>query len=712
MIGLDTETTGMDFRHDSKPYLVTTCNGKENTWWEWVVDPTTRQPEVPKSDLAEIQEVIDGADLLVLQGAKFDYTALQTVFKGKLRWDWSKVRDTLVAGHLLASNQPHDLTTMAMVYCGINLQPYEDKIKKITVEARKIALGLGFVLASDELTSMPSTKGSSKKWKLDMWVPRVLAKRLGKPKDDPWFTACHDYANSDPAATLLVYQEQEKHIKKLGLWKIYLEKLKSLSVAFKMEDVGVSLNRSRLEKLKVGYVQDSAKFGTTCTEIAQGLGYELALPKGGNNKSLNQFLFGREAEDCCSKCKGTGSYRRKTCGVCSGTSDGLPAAQWLNLRTVKQSPKTGKPSLDKVAIEIYLSTLPPKGVQYRFVDALRAKRKRDTSVMYMEAYKRFWLPTGKRHRGKKPEWYRLHPNLNPTGTDTLRWSSANPNEQNISKQDIDGQAGKNLRHCFGPLLGREWWSLDAENIELRIPAYQANEEEMIQLFERPNDPPYFGSYHLLVFDILHPDKFKEHGKECKQIYAGSWYQWIKNGNFAVQYGAVESSGTADRAYHVKGAQHRLQRRFSKVKTFGNKMIAYAKKHGHVETLPDKTVDPMRGYPLLCSRSNWGNVLPTIPLNYHTQGTAGWWMMKAMIRCQAYLDTLNAERDQQYHMIMQVHDELVFDFPKLPPRNRKPGNLPKIKAIKKLMERGGNDIGIPTPVGVDYHPNNWAEGVTV
>ena len=144
------------------------------------------------------------------------------------------------------------------------------------------------------------------------------------------------------------------------------------------------------------------------------------------------------------------------------------------------------------------------------------------------------------------------------------------------------------------------------------------------------------------------------------------------------------------------------------------MIELANKTGGVETIPDRTVDATRGYPLLCTRSKWGTILPTVPLNYHIQGTAMWWMMKAMIRCQAYLDELNgARKEPAYFMVMQVHDELVFDFPHM----KNHGNLPKIRKIKRLMEEGGRDLvvstgSIPTPVSCEYHEHNWSEGESV
>lgn len=81
-----------------------------------------------------------------------------------------------------------------------------------------------------------------------------------------------------------------------------------------------------------------------------------------------------------------------------------------------------------------------------------------------------------------------------------------------------------------------------------------------------------------------------------------------------------------------------------------------------------------------------------------------WMSRAMVRCQEYLDRLNVEHPgRNYRMIMQIHDEIIFDFPALGSRN-----YPKVKRLQRLMEQGGQDIGVPTPVNVEYHPDNWAE----
>lgn len=372
------------------------------------------------------------------------------------------------------------------------------------------------------------------------------------------------------------------------------------------------------------------------------------------------------------------------------------------------------------------------------------------------------------------DFYVIHPSLSPTGTDTLRWSSQNPNSQNISKQgmmclycfgdgdgngieaDGKGMEGKclfcrgkgvdpkNLRYCFGPLPGWEWWSLDAKNIELRIPFYKAGEQELINLFERPDEPPYYGSNHLLNFQVIYPDIWNgEMGKvcndgcckgkttditligpHCKKKFASTWYQYCKNGNFAVQYGAQERK--ADATYKRKGAFLQIQEKFKNLAAYNRKITQFATRHGYVETIPDRSVDPKRGYPLLCTRTENGTILPTVPLSYHVQGSAMWWTFKAMLRVEEKLKEWRKKGFVAY-IVMQVHDELVIAMPRRgdpskwdrknqnTPENRKiffESNLWRIEILRKLMAKGGEDFDLPTPVGAEYHANNWGEGVTL
>jgi DNA polymerase I-like protein with 3'-5' exonuclease and polymerase domains len=194
----------------------------------------------------------------------------------------------------------------------------------------------------------------------------------------------------------------------------------------------------------------------------------------------------------------------------------------------------------------------------------------------------------------------------------------------------------------------------------------------------------------------------EAGRYCKSKYKASYYQWDKNGGFCKQYGGQRAK--TDATFHRDGAFDLLDSRFSRLAKLNAATVAFAEKHGYVETLPDKTVDPRRGYPLLCTRTEWGKVLPTVPLNYKVQGTAMWCTRKAMVRCEEQLAAWRKEGFDAY-IVMQVHDEIDFDFPV-----GGAANLWRAKRLQQLMAQSGEDVGIPLRVGVSYHPRNWAEEV--
>lgn len=727
MFSLDSETLGLDVHHGAKPFFVTVCHDNgEQQFWEWDVNPVTRQPIIPKEDVKQISNLLEVArkwgestgfqktaeeHVVVGQNCKFDAAALHSI--GVSNWPWKQTRDTLIAGHLLASNQPHDLTSMAVHYLGCDIEPLEKKLKEACNQARRIIQQAKLKVKRSEengtdcddedrflatwriakqgLPEMPSAKSESKEkgadglsksspWAFDMWLARALidhwwetsesrgywsekdSSHGAKNKsgwefrppeiengDHPWWTVLADYSNADSAITLALWKVMEKELKKRNLWAIYKERLEVLPVVAKMERHGVTVNGKNLHKLEDDFVTESERLGRVCVNIAADRGFDLELPKSGSNDLLDQFCFGlfKEGEDGT---KLKGAFNRTKSTTC------------LNLEPLELT-ENGNPSLSKQTIEVYQLELPSGSKELAFIKALKGKRKRDTAVSFLQGYRRYWLPLssgsghilrtskdcpcsgdtgtcpicdgglsvcsvcGEYESGLDNEcringWFVLHPSLNVTGTDTLRCTCANPNGQQISRDE-----DFTTRSAFGPAPGREWWSFDYENIELRIPAYEAGEHAMIDLFERPNDPPYFGSNHLLCCHILHHDKFEAckndkgevDGRVFKSRYKATWYSWTKNGNFAVQYGAIESSGTADRAYHMEGAQSLIQKRLGKISDLNRRMIAQAEKFGWVETIPDRTVDKDRGYPLLCTRTENGRILPTVPLSYHIQG---------------------------------------------------------------------------------------------
>jgi DNA polymerase I-like protein with 3'-5' exonuclease and polymerase domains len=316
-------------------------------------------------------------------------------------------------------------------------------------------------------------------------------------------------------------------------------------------------------------------------------------------------------------------------------------------------------------------------------------------------------------------WGLLHFWFNITGTKTTRFSSSQPNGQNIGKAERYDDEGNliedfNLRKAFGPMPGREWYSVDYSNIELRLFAWESGDQNLINAFNTGY------SVHLIFAEVVYPREFmlcrnevlkklgqtpdksnlyldsttRAAGDLFKSRYESSFYQWCKNGNFALIYGAgIEK---ADNTYHVSGAYDLIRSKLPLIDELMRNKNQEALTYGYV------TLRPGCNYRLYVP---WER--PHVAVNYFVQGRAGWCMARAINRVHTYLKKLNAQLNlagfDRYRMIMTIHDELVFDFPKHE-RNRE-----VIAKIKWLMERSGDDVECPTPVEVELHTDNWGVG---
>lgn len=665
ILACDTETAGLDFFHGVKPFLVTIAlENQEVLHWEWFVDPTTRQPEVPREDIYEIAKYLDEADELIFHNAKFDIRALTSVgVKWKSKW-WPKVHDTVYSAHLLASGEDHDLTFLAQKHLRVDIYPHEQRLHNDVQEVRKLIRKefKDWKIAKEDdpfcIKMMPSNKGE-KQWESDYWTPRAYAKTKNLPKSHSYWNSCSVYANWDSGVTLPIWKIHKQLLQEQNLWKVYLERRKLIKSIFDLESRGITFKEPRRQELLKKHTAEELATEKICIGLSGGLMKQ--LPKNGTSKALHEVIFKRFK---------------------------LP-----EVKVKKKNKKTDAPSINKQAIDHWMATLPTNSSGYVFIKNLKRNRGCNTAIGYSTSYNRFGLKT------EDTDFYRLHPSFNATGSDTLRFTCSNPNGQNISKL-----SDANLRYMFGPKKGREWWSLDFKNLELVLPAYKAGEEVMIRLFENPDEPPYYGSFHLLNCHIIYKDEFEDclrKEEDFKKKYKDTLYQWVKNAGFGKQYGAMEESGTVDAAAHKVGAHRLLDSNLSKMAALNQEAIEEANRFGYVRTFPK--LDGQPGYPIQCGKDDWGRIKPTLPLNYKIQGTAMEVTCRAMIRCGEYLESSKIGG----FMTLQVHDEIVFDLPIGGVKN-----LPIVNKLKYLMEESGKDIGIPITAEYAYHPNNWAEEVKV
>jgi len=201
-LAIDTETTGTDFIHGCRPFLITACDGEENFIWEGEVNPYTREVFWDEEVLREVRQTIKSYDRYVFQNAGFDIEALQTI---GIAIDFSKIEDVLVAGHLICSGDVHGLKDMAIKYLHY-FDDDEDELEAAVKNARTIAARKGYAIAKFGHPHFPGLKKNAKWWKMDFWLA---------------MDACRKYAAGDAERTYALWEAFRINLNAWSQWKTY-----------------------------------------------------------------------------------------------------------------------------------------------------------------------------------------------------------------------------------------------------------------------------------------------------------------------------------------------------------------------------------------------------------------------------------------------------------------------------------------------------------
>ena len=234
---------------------------------------------------------------------------------------------------------------------------------------------------------------------------------------------------------------------------------------------------------------------------------------------------------------------------------------------------------------------------------------------------------------------RIHTIYNQTLTRTGRLSSERPNLQNIP---IRLEEGKLIRKAFIPSNNSIIMSSDYSQIELRVFAHMANATNMIEAFKNNLDihaKTASDIYHVPISDV---DKTMR--RNAKAV------------NFGIIYG-ISSFGLSEdlgiNVYEAKDFIDSYLETFPGIKSFMEKLVADAYKNGYVKTLFNRKriIDELNNKNYLIRSSG-----ERMAMNTPIQGTAADILKMAMIKLQEKMDELNLNSK----MLVQVHDELVFD----------------------------------------------------
>jgi DNA polymerase I len=303
-------------------------------------------------------------------------------------------------------------------------------------------------------------------------------------------------------------------------------------------------------------------------------------------------------------------------------------------------------------------TLPVLLMEYRELSKLEST--------YIDALPTYVHPTTKR----------VHTSFSQTTAATGRLSSNEPNLQNIP---IRRELGRDVRRGFVP---RASWTLvaaDYSQIELRLLAHLSDDPAFVQAFRSGGD--IHRQTAALIFDVPLDAVTKEMRGRAKTI------------NFATIYG--QGAHALSRQLKITHAEakdfiEKYFQRFHRVREYLDSMVEYAREHGYVQTIFNRR----RYIPELRDRNfNIRAFGERTAANSPIQGSAADLIKVAMIRIHAAL----AARELAATMLLQVHDELVFEVPT--------AELDEVKALVKHEMEHAAELSVPLVVDLGVG-DNW------
>jgi DNA polymerase-1 len=234
---------------------------------------------------------------------------------------------------------------------------------------------------------------------------------------------------------------------------------------------------------------------------------------------------------------------------------------------------------------------------------------------------------------------RIHTSYNQTATVTGRLSSSEPNLQNIP---VRTEEGRKIRQAFVAAPGHVLVSADYSQIELRILAHYSADEALLESFHKGEDVHRRTAAE--IFGVQPDEVTDRQRRQAKTI------------NFGIIYGMGPYRLARDLGIPQKTARQAIERYFERyqgVRSYTEEMPKLGREQGFVTTLFQRK----RFLPDLHSRNrNVRHFAERTAINTPIQGSAADIIKLAMVRIDKKLETTSLPA----HMIMQVHDELVFE----------------------------------------------------
>ena len=277
-----------------------------------------------------------------------------------------------------------------------------------------------------------------------------------------------------------------------------------------------------------------------------------------------------------------------------------------------------------------------------------------------------------------PDTGRVHTSYNQAGTSTGRLSSSDPNLQNIP---VRTEEGRRIRSAFVAQPGWLILAADYSQIELRVLAHYSDDRGLLSAFASGED--------------VHTRTAAEVFNVFPEMVTPTMRRDAKAINFGIIYGMQAFGLARQLGIERKTAQQYIDQYFSRysgVKAFIDETLSQARSRGYVSTLFNRR----RHLPELNSRNrNTRSNAERMAVNTPIQGTAADIIKQAMLNVSQAMKTAELKA----MMIMQVHDELVFEVPE-----------DEVDRLTELVRTNmENAARLKTPLLVDIHAGiSWAD----
>ncbi len=276
---------------------------------------------------------------------------------------------------------------------------------------------------------------------------------------------------------------------------------------------------------------------------------------------------------------------------------------------------------------------------------------------------------------------RIHTTYNQATTVTGRLSSSNPNLQNIP---IRSEEGNKIRNAFCPQDKENYMMLSADysQIELRLLAHVANDEHLIEAFN--NDIDVHALTASKVFEVPIEEVTKDMRRKAKAV------------NFGIVYG--QSKYGLAKSLNISNDQagqfiDKYFESYPKIKQYMIEKVDYVHEYGYVETLYGRK--RYLGAELSSANYQIREFAERAAINQPLQGTAADLIKMAMIK----IDEELTKKNLKSKMVMQVHDELVFEAAK--------DEIEELKSIVKNGMEMGQPFKVPLEVDINCGAS-WKE----